>query len=213
MKYLVVLLGLGLLGACPGDVSTPFPAGLEPLEDNIVPTQQGGAYTETLRTMTMETDYIHVYGRGYALVDPATVWLAAKNPDANIAVCSTNSQIVTLDDQPEYEFSFLVHYVVNDVLTIEWDDQWRYGTIEGTQSAPTLAISKHQKTEGSAFIRLSEGTAMFTPTADDPNVTELAFIERLNAAGGTSDDVIKGMQHQYDALVAAAHGNPLPACP
>jgi hypothetical protein len=209
MRYALAALACA---ACQSDVNTPFPPGLEPLEDNAVPEQQGGAYTEVLRSSSTDADYIHIYARGYVLVPPAVLWAAAKNPDANIAVCSTNQQIVTPDDQPEYEYSFVVHYVVNDVVTVEWDDQWRFGTIEGTPEALTLGMIKHQKVCGSSFIRLSEGTIQVTAT-DDPNVSELAFVEHLNAVGGGVADVLKGVQHNYDSLVAVAHGNPIPACP
>ena len=51
-----------------------------------------------------------------------------------------------------YEYSFLVHYVVNNILTVEWDDQWRWGTIQdGTGSGSAAAffgMIKHQKTQG-----------------------------------------------------------------
>jgi len=71
---------------------------------------------------------------------------------------------------------------------------------------------KHQKIQGSSFITTSEGTVLVSST-DDPNVTELAFVEHLDSAGGADSDVIKGMTHNYAAIVAAAHGNPIPPCP
>jgi hypothetical protein len=217
VKY---LLATALLAAgCQDNVATPFPAGLEPLEDNLVPVQQGGDRTETLRTAsTDDNDEIKIYGRGYVLVDPMTVWAASKNPDVDDAACSTNAQMVTPNNDAAYEYSFLVHYVVNNILTVEWDDQWRWGTIvPGTGSASGsgalfFGMIKHQKTQGSSFIELSEGTIQVTAT-DDPNITELAFVEHLKAAGGGVSDVLKGVQHNYDALVAASHGNPIPPCP
>lgn len=208
-------LAVALVVGCQDDVSTPFPPGLEPLEDNVIPVQQGGERTETLRTQAADADgEIRIYARGYVLVDPATTWAASKNPDANIAACSTNAQMVTPNNDPAYEFSFLVHYVVNNILTVEWDDQWRWGTIEaGTGSAaPFFGMIKHQKTQGSSFVELSEGTIEVLGT-DDPAVSELSFVEHLKAAGGGDEDVVKGVQHNYDALVAVAHGNPIPACP
>jgi hypothetical protein len=212
MKY--VLAGCALLASagCQDDIKTPFPPGLEPLEDNVIPVQQGGEYTETLRTSTVDGDEIKIYGLGYVLAAPAEVWAASKNPDANIALCSTDTQTVTPNNDPSYEFSFIVHYVVNNVLTVEWDDQWRWGVIDGTLEQPRLGMIKHQKTEGSSFIELSEGTIEVTAT-DDPNATELAFVEHLKAAGGGVSDVLAGVQHHYDSLVAVSHGNPIPACP
>jgi hypothetical protein len=215
VKYLLATVAVIATSACQDNVATPFPAGLEPLEDNLVPVQQGGERTETLRTdSTDDNDEIEIYGRGYVLVDPMTVWAASKNPDANDAACSTNAQMVMPNNDPAYEFSFLVHYVVNNILTVEWDDQWRWGTIEpGTGSGSQFfGMIKHQKTQGSSFIELSEGTIQVTAT-DDPNVTELAFVEHLQAAGGGVSDVLKGVQHNYDALVAVSHGNPIPPCP
>ena len=48
---------------------------------------------------------------------------------------------------------------------------------------------------------------------DDPNVTQIDFVEHLDAASGSDGDVIKGMQHNYASIIAAAHGNPIPPCP
>ena len=200
-----------MLGACQSNVTTPFPPGLEPLEDNPVPVQQGGARTETLVTQAMDSDYIHVYGRGYVLASPATVWLAAKTPQVMVARCSTDSQTITPNDDSSYEFSFTVHYVVHELITVEWNDQWRYGTVEGTPDDPMLAMMRHQKTDGSDIISLSEGTVEVNAT-DDPDVTELAFVEHLDASGGGDSDVIKGVQNNYNAMVAASHGNAIPPC-
>ena len=210
----VALLAIVVVAACQHSTTTPFPAGLEPLEDNIVPEQMTGPYAEMLTTASTDSDYIRIYGRGYVLLPPAVVWAATKTPTADVALCSTNQQNVTPDDQPQYEFSFVVAYVVNNILTVQWDDQWRFGTIDGTIDDPLLGMIKHQKIDGSSFITLSEGTIQLTPTpTDDPNVTELAFVEHLNAVGGGVDDVVEGVQHNFDSLVAVAHGNPIPACP
>jgi len=206
------LLAGAALVACQHDVHTPFPSGLTPLEDNPLPEQMTGPYAEGLQTTSTDTDYIRVYGRGYVLVSPAVLWAAAKSPAPNIAVCSTNQQIITDNNDPNYEYAFLVHYVVNNVLTVEWDDQWRFGTVDGTPAAPTLSITKHQKTNGSSFIRLSEGTIQLAAT-DDPNVSELSFVEHLDAVSASTADVVKGMQHNYDSLVAVGHGGAVPACP
>ncbi|HEY0254791.1 MAG TPA: hypothetical protein VGC41_24865, partial [Kofleriaceae bacterium] len=58
----------------------------------------------------------------------------------------------------------------------------------------------------------SEGTIEVLAT-DDPNVAELSFVEHLDSVGGGVDDVSTGVQHNYDSLVAVAHGNPIPGCP
>ncbi len=199
------------LAGCQHSVKTPFPPGLEPIEDNPVPEEMA-PYDEMIRITSATPDYIHVYGRGYLLVSPGQYWASVLEPDPYVAVCSTTTQTVTPSNDPSYEFSFLVDYTYVDVLTVEWQDQWRFGLVEGTDAAPTIAMSKHQKVQGSSFITLSEGTIEVLAT-DDPNVTELSFVEHLNATSASDTQVIKNMQHTYDALKALAHGQPIPACP
>lgn len=200
-------LAVLLLAACQDNVSTPFPEGLEPFEDNKVPAQPDGPFVEKLRTATDGKDFIHVYGRGFVLVPFAEMWAAAKHSNPNVSVCKTDEQIVTENNQPQYEYSFLVHYIVNDILTVEWDDQWRFGAVD-----ETLAMIRHQKVQGSDFIDLSEGTIQVLATSD-PAVSELAFVEHLDATQATTSDVVQGVQHNYDALVATVHGTPIPPCP
>jgi hypothetical protein len=205
MKYALVAL---LLAACQDDIATPFPEGLEPFETNKVAAQPDGPFVEMLRTATSDKDYIRVYGRGFVLVPPATLWAAAKHYEPNVSMCKTDEQAVTENNQTQYEYSFLVHYTVHDFLTVEWDDQWRFGSIDES----VVGMIRHQKVQGSDFITLSEGTIQVLSTID-PDVSELAFVEHLDAVQATTGDVLQGVQHNYDALVATAHGNPLPPCP
>jgi hypothetical protein len=212
LKRLIWLSALAT--GCQHDVHTAFPAGLEPLENNPIPEQTAGPYAEALATATDDSGYIHVYGRGYILADPGVVWQAAKTPQAVIASCTTDQQMITPNDEPEYEFSFLVQYTVNDILTVQWDDAWRYGTIDGTPDAPELAMIKHQKIDGSSFISRSEGTIEIAPAMDDPTVTEISIVEHLDAVSGSDGDVLKSTNHVFASLVALAHGGTaIPPCP
>ena len=131
---------------------------------------------------------------------------------AMVAVCSTDEQHITENTEAQYEYSFLVHYVVHNVLTVEWDDQWRYGVILGTPDDVQLGMIRHQKTQGSDFISLSEGSVQVLATPD-PDVSELAFVEHLDAIQGGVTDVLKGMERNYEALVALVHDAPTPPCP
>jgi hypothetical protein len=196
-----------LLCACQESITSEFPEGLEPIEDNRVAEQPDGPFNEELRTDSKEDDLIRVYARGFVLVSPAAMWTAAKSSAPNVSTCKTDEQHVTEANEPQYEYSFLVHYVVHDFLTVEWDDQWRFGTVNDS-----LAMIKHQKVQGSDFIRLSAGTIQVLATSD-PNVSELAFVEHLDATAASVGDVVQGVRHNYDALVATAHGVSIPACP
>lgn len=202
-----VLAAALVLAGCQDNIATPFPEGLEPFEDNRVAEQPDGPFVEVLRTATDDKDFIHVYGRGFVLAPPAQLWAAAMHWEPNVSTCKTDEQHVMDRNEPQYEYSFLVHYVVHDILTVEWDDQWRFGTID-----ETLGMIRHQKVQGSDFIRLSEGTIQVLATSD-PSVSELAFVEHLDATAATTADVLQGVQHNYDALVATVHNIPIPPCP
>lgn len=211
---LALALALGLAAssaACQDDVATPFPPGLEPFDDVDTPASLVDPRGEELITDASGGGTIRAYGRGLVLAPPAAVWAAAKVPEAMVARCNTTTQTFQRDNEPEYELSFLVHYLVDDILTVEWDDQWRGDVVIGTPDAPELVMIKHQKIQGSDFIAVSEGTIQIRATTD-PAATELWFVEHLDAISGSADDVVGGMRDNYDRLVALAHGLPIPPC-
>lgn len=206
------LLIPALCGACWGNTTTEFPPGLEPLEDNLAPMQDGTA-TEMLGFEAGEkAAYTWVHGRGYYLANPATVWAAAKNADLMADSCSTPDFSVDVTDDPDYELSFVASYFVDDIINVAWDEQWRFGTILGTPAEPELGMVRYQKVYGSELIQLIEGSIQVIAT-DDPEVTELALIEHVAAAGGTADDMRLSMQHRFDAVAAALRGDAHPPCP
>lgn len=206
-----LVVSLLLAAGCQGSVSTPFPPGLEPFSDNDVPGELPDDRVEMLRTKSSNAGMIRVYGRGFVLAPPSELWRVAMVPEGMIARCNTTTQTIMLGNEPEHELSFLVHYLVDDILTVEWDDQWRGGRITDESDPSLFAMIKHQKVQGSDFIDISEGSVQIRAT-DDPEVSELWFVEHLKAISGSADDVGGGMQDNYDALVELAHGRPIPAC-
>ncbi len=196
---------LTVLAACQDNIKTPFPPGLEPFDDDAVPQQLDGTPAEQLRTMASDTDMIRAYGRGFVFAPLATVWTVAQMPDVMIARCHTTTQTVTPNNEPEFDLSFLVHYYVDDIVDVSWDDQWRGALLD------TEAMTEHQKVQGSDFITRSEGTIELL--AIDAGTTELRFVEHLDAVGGSAGDLVSGMQHTYDGLLAVSHGGSAPPCP
>jgi hypothetical protein len=208
MKHVVALvLGFVLvIAGCQDDISTPFPPGLEPFDDDGAPAELDGTVQEQLTHSSKDSDFIRVYGRGFIFAPVDTVYATAHDPQTMIAACSTTTQTITPDNEPDYELSYLVHYYVDDILDVEWDDQWR-----GDAVTDALVMIKHQKIQGSDFITLSEGTVELLST-DDPAITEVRFVEHLDAVSAGEGDVIDGMQSNYDRLLAVAHGEPIPSC-
>jgi len=204
---------LALLGAgCFVNESTEFPAGLEPLEDNTAPEQAGAIEPRIDFVDGDNGNWAWVHGRGYLRARPGDVWETLKDPELMAAVCSTHSHAVEADGEPDYEHSFQLGYFVDDVLNIEWDELWRYGTIEGMTAAPSLAMIRYQKIWGSELIYTLEGSIQLHAT-EDPEITELQLIEHLAAAGGDMSDIRQTMQQRYDSVSAVVAGGVAPPCP
>ena len=204
----VLAAALAATAGCQDDVTTVFPPGLEPLEDNRAPAPAG----EELITVQGGDGLKWVHGRGRVLGPPGLVWAASKEPAHVVADCETSRHAVTVGVEPQYEFGFRVHYEVDDLLTVKWDELWRYGTIEGTPDAPTLAIIRYQKVYGSDFITTLQGSTILR-AGDGADVTEVELIEQLDALGGNHDNIKRSMIQRFAIMVALAHGRPIPPCP
>ena len=67
---------------------------------------------------------------------------------------------------------------MDEIITVAWDELWRFGTVTGTPDAPELAMIRYQKVFGSDFITLIEGSILLR--AAEAGHTELEFIEHLS---------------------------------
>jgi hypothetical protein len=209
MRSLLLACALPLIGCL--NETTTFPSGLEPLEPNTAPSQDMAPYQETLQVVTgASPDYNFAHGRGYVMADPGTVWSVLMDPEVVVDRRQTDSQTWQLDTEPQYEYSLKLSYTVNKILSVSWDEAWRYGTITGTPAAPELAIIRYQKVWGSTFIRLLEGSITILPTPDDPGVTEVQFVEHVNAVQSTTDNMKQSMIDRFNAIVARSHGQSIP---
>lgn len=197
---------LCVVAACQDDIRTEFPDGLEPLEDNRAPAVDG---SETIRYDSADGDPKRLHGRGFVAAPPAVVWAASKAPERMAARCATTRHRFEVGVEPQYEYGFLMHYEVDEILTVEWDEHWRYGTIVGTPDDPELAIIRYQKTFGSDFISLIEGSLLLVPA---PGGTEVQLVEHLSAVRGSLDQMRGSMSRRYQMLRAVAHGEPEPGC-
>jgi hypothetical protein len=203
-------LGLVLLtvvaAGCQDDIATPFPEGLEPLDDDAEAGAIDAPNEEDLVTRAVDDDgFVKVYGKGYIFAPLAEVFAAAQVPEALIARCNTNAQTVVQVPDEMFTLSFDVSYRVDNILTVEWTDRWR-GEFVGDDKV----MIKHQKIMGSDFIDISRGTIQLIATSDD--VTEIQFVEHLQAISGGIDEVVKGTVDTYAGIRAGVHGEPIPSC-
>lgn len=203
-----------ILGGCFGSEQTPFPPGLEPLEEENLATPPMGTveqpYPEELvmvRSMAApRTPSVHAIG--YVRRPLLDVWEALRDPDVGADRRTFARWSATDDVEPEYDYSYVIHSVIENVITVEYDVTWRHGVIEGTLEAPTFVSARYQKTSGSTVIQTLEGGVLLT--AVTPDVTEVEIIEHLRAFESSHENIEQFLADMFAELVIRARGEPLP---
>lgn len=210
----------GLSGCALGKEVTAFPPGLEPLEANTAtwPEAQGGErYPEAQNLNTGDADdeelgveYSWSHARGYVQRPIHKVYQALVVPRVNADRREIDSYEVTYDVEPAYPYSYVLSNVVNDVLTVEFDVTWRHGATAGSEDEPEEIGTRWQKTEGSTVIEILRGSVRTFPVEDDVTAVEMVLHQRSLQRGFDADRTRAYLQDFYVALLAEAHGEPLP---
>lgn len=205
------LFGLGALG-CGGNSSSAFPEGLEPLETNQASwpaAKPGDPHPETISFKVGKADdWEWAHAKAYVHAPLAKTWAALRNPDACADRKSITSWTVTHDVESGYAYSYRIHNVVEDIVTVEFDNTWRHGVVDGTLSEPEQIAARYQKTWGSDYITLLRGSVVARQT--DDVTTELELIEHIDAMGQDYDTAKKTINNYFLSVVALAHDKPLP---
>jgi hypothetical protein len=206
-----MLGAFGLLG-CQHDEATSFPAGLDPIAtDTVAPPNAAGGnpYPETVTVVPgSNSDYNYVFATGYVDASIEDVWAAFKIPNVVVDRHNISSYTVTNDVEKGYDVSFLTTYTDNNVVTVTFDLTWREGVVAGTEANPTQVSVVYQKTYGSSFISLMEGSIQLVQV--NPTVTELQFAQRMNAQNTDSGTIATWTNEMFNSVVAQVHGKPLP---
>ncbi len=207
-----LLFALLVVPACFGDFASPFPPGLEPLEENTAPPPEpvdGDPYPEVLSAVYgTNNDYAWGHARGYVKAPSGEVWAALHDPAVLADRRRVTSFEATFDVDPTVDFSYRIHFVVERVVTIEWDLEYRLGVIEQDEAGPILAMLRWQKVYGTDFIKLLEGSVLVRRIGD--GVTEVELIEHLDAAMSGEEDIMTYFPDLFADILARVRGNPLP---
>jgi hypothetical protein len=211
---LVTTVSAGL-GGCFGNESTEFEHDLMPLEENPAPPPTGTAQDPDPELLNLQSgrddvsDY--VYARAYLHADVETVWAAMQDPEVVTDRRAVASTTVTRNVEPDYEVSFRIKNVVEDIITVEFEVTWRQGALERDETeakAPTRVVATYQKTWGTTFIERLEGSVELTSPA--PGITELSFVERVDAAAGGDGTIAAYNRDLFASIMARVKGQPLP---
>lgn len=196
---------------CQDDVVTQFPAGLVPIEANTATLPAGtpaDPYPEERVVLSGEDSHgawLHAYG--YVKAPIALVWTAFQDPAVVIDRRAITSYTTTLDVEPEYDVSFKVRYVIEDVVTVMFDVNWRESATEGTVDAPTRVIVAYQKTWGSSFLRRMAGTIELVQIT--PDITQIGWVQRLDATNTNAATLESWNADQFTNVIHSVRGEPL----
>jgi hypothetical protein len=214
--------GDAMSGAGCGGVSlNDCPPGLEPWEmTNVAPTPMGMdgdrfpeqlAFARRMWTIpgtTTRTSSVHA--RGFIKRPIAEVFAAARDPQTGRdPTASHGFRVLAWETDPTFAFSYRTHVVVNAVITLMWDVDWRHGVVEGTVEAPRVTATRWQKTRGSSEIELIEGSLMLRAVDGQPEVTEVLYQYHLKAPFSSNETIVDYLTVIFGRLKERAHGRPL----
>ncbi len=207
---------LGMLASvgCGGNDASAFPPGLQPLADGVGPVAppaptSASMYPEAFTAARGETsDFIWVHASAYVHAPLSQVMAAMLDPAVNVDRRRVQEFTVMLNDEPTYPNSFRIHNVSHDILTVEFDLDYRLGLREGTSDAPVTFDLRYQKTYGTTFITLLAGSVEAHAVND--SVTQLDMVRELKSAGSGADDVEQYLRDFVASVQAKVHGQALP---
>jgi hypothetical protein len=220
VKAIGVLAALSL-ATCGGSTTTMFPAGLQPWEmtnQAPAPTPVGtDMFPESITfvdlmwmdpTTMVNTNSVHA--RAFVHMPITAVWVAARDPQTGRdPTQSQGFSVLAWADDPTYEWSYRTHVIVNNLVTLEWDVEWRHGVVSGTDAAPTVTATRWQKTNGDSRIQVIEGSLVLRTVDGQPNVTAVEYQYHLAAPFSDHNTIHDYLTVIYGRLRDRAHGTPL----
>lgn len=188
------------------------PPDLAPLEQNKaeLPAPSGGdPHPEALEVVSGgDADLWWAHGAGYLHAPIVDVWAAAQDPDVDVDRREVDKWTVTDDPRPELDASYVIHHVVHDIVTVEYDVWWRHEAQAGTVEEPELVVAVWSKIDGTSFIDVLEYSMVLTPVEDD--VTQIELVGHLAAAATDDQTIVSYLNDLFGSLVAVSKGDPLP---
>lgn len=209
---LACLIG-GVSSGCNQDIKTPFPEGLTPLEANKA-SWPGSTSSGSLSfaTGTAEDadvgEYTWMHARGYVQAPIEDVYEALRTPRVNVDRRKVNDFSVDWDVEPEYTYSYRIANTVEDIITVEYDVNWRHGEIDLDEDVDFEVGSRWQKTFGSEVIELMRGSVHTLEI--DSNTTALELVLHQKSLQDDEPLVRGYLSDFYDDIQATTSGASLP---
>lgn len=200
---------IALLAACGPPPLAPLPADLLPLDEiNEAPLPSPGYPEEFNTAMDTEGDYDWAHGRGYISRPIAYVWNALQDPEVLLDRRFVAKWDVIKDIDPTRAASWRVHSVVHNILTIDFDVEWRIDTSGGTDASPEAVAGRARKVGGTTFISLLDDSVVLRAVDDDVTLVELIrHTKTFNTGAKENERYIRDI---YETLRERAHGRAFP---
>jgi hypothetical protein len=203
---LVVLVG------CQTQEVSQFPLGLEPVGANTAPRPTGtphDPYPEVQSLVMGERDGVaFVHARAFVHAPIARVWDAFKVPEVVVDRRGITSFSVVHHVEEGFDVSFRTRYIIEDIVTVQFDVTWRQSAVEGTATVPLRVAMKYQKTWGSSFVRRMTGSIELLAETDE--VTSIGWVQELDAVRTGPENVASWCRDMYASVLAHVRGEPLP---
>jgi hypothetical protein len=210
----LALVALFVGTGCFDNVTTEFPPGLEPWEDpNMAPPPDPvGADTTPEALSMVRSRWVggaaSVHARAYVHADVATTFAAVRHPLAGADRRESTTFTYEEGTDPSVPYSHSSHLTVPDIVTVEFELDWRSDVVEGTLEEPVITATRWQKVWGTSAISLLEGSIVCRYVSE--GVTEIEIQYHLDSIGGGYETVEKYLTDYYASILALAHDQPLP---
>jgi hypothetical protein len=212
--------GGAVCAGCDRSISTPLSAdaGVTALPTMMVAdwpaTAPGAPPPETINVVSgAQGDIFYAQGRGFVDATLLETWAAMKDPDVCVDRRKVSHWTVTNDVDPTVAASYIIHNEVDSTITINFDNTWLHEATAGTRDAPEQVTARYQKTSGSSFIDLLDGSVVAAPAPTSPDAsgaTSIEIVQRIRATGQDAGTAVQMMRDYFASVVAKTHGAALP---
>lgn len=205
---MVRTIGWTVLMGCVGkEADTQFAAGLDPLEENTA--EWPASLVEDVQTnMGDSGSFYWAHARGYVHQDIAVVYPCLREDMVNADRREVEIWTREEDVEEGYEFSYQLHFLVENIIDLEFTDTWRHGSIQDEDGQISELRTRWKMTEGNEFMFLKEGSIV--SAIPEAGWTSLEFVGHLDAAQRDEQTMASYLVDVFADIVACAHGEPYP---
>jgi hypothetical protein len=193
-------------------VEKEFPTILEPLEEIRVGLPEGDDYPEEIEVLSEDGEnYAWVHARGYLHLSLDDAWIALRNDLVYVNQRDVAEYTVTEVDSDEYDYIFVVDNKVQDIVPVEFTNEWRHvGNLDDKDDVSDV-VAFWQKTDGTEFIQLMEGSVEIIPVEGEDAVVEIRIIEHLKATLDQEANAVEFVTDMAERWRLVGHGESIPS--